>query len=754
MPSALGVLASRADQKEGWPALARYAKAARDHETRGLAYFVLGFREYQAHADDAAQADLDRALTTPFSLSDFAGYYRAAAARDAGKLDLSSQYLADFSARFPSSTLRVEALRLETFCLTGSGRPQDAIRILTAAPDRQREPALEYLLGQAYSKAGNLPEGARSFQEIYYRLPGSPEAAPSGAALKNLQLQLGPNYPLPSEELRTARANALEKEAQFEVALGEYTALLHDNPSSALAAQWRLGRDRCLMSLGRTNEAVLDLALTGWTGADVDAERGLLLVRGRARNGDEPGMRAALDDLSRAHPASAEYAAALDSASFFFLRQVDWMHASDFNQIIARQFPNSDLASKAEWEVAWAAYLAGQSDEAQHGFTAYLAQHPGSFRTPAALYWLGRLAEAGRPREARWFYGALQKRFGYYALRAQERLKLMEASPLHEPGASGTAGARSESRGGADLAQNAESAEEKGASGPKEASIPPGIAAEIGRTPALPGDFSFCPGSVPGAAERPALVLAALGLYDLATRDLRARLDGSGGARETARFRLDLARVNREQQKFEDATLNARRALPNYTDYGFSALPFDFWNLLYPEAFWDLVRQNARLNRVDPYLVMALIRQESGFNPKAVSGPGARGLMQLRSPTANQVAREQSPREPAAQRRRARSAGNLSSPNNNLRAGCRYLSEMTRDFSGNLEQALAAYNAGPERVRQWLSGHSYPEPAAFVESIPFPETRAYVEAVLRDQQIYRQLLGGTPPKFKVCAIHP
>jgi soluble lytic murein transglycosylase len=156
-----------------------------------------------------------------------------------------------------------------------------------------------------------------------------------------------------------------------------------------------------------------------------------------------------------------------------------------------------------------------------------------------------------------------------------------------------------------------------------------------------------------------------------------------------------------------------------------------------------LVRQNARSNRLDPYVVMALIREESGFNPKAASGANAHGLMQLLPQTARDVNRGSRPRG------RSRSGADLNDPNYNLRTGCRYLSDMVRQFNGSLEQALAAYNAGPDRVKQWLSGRSFSEPAAFVESIPFAETRAYVQAVLRDTEVYRRLMTENP-KFKPC----
>lgn len=118
--------------------------------------------------------------------------------------------------------------------------------------------------------------------------------------------------------------------------------------------------------------------------------------------------------------------------------------------------------------------------------------------------------------------------------------------------------------------------------------------------------------------------------------------------------------------------------------------------------------------------------------------------MQLLPKTAREIEREG--RGP---QRRPRAAGNLSNPNYNLRTGCHYLAEMVQEFNGSLEQALAAYNAGPDRVKQWLGGRSFPEPAAFVESIPFAETRAYVQAVLRDADVYRRLLTENL-KFKPC----
>jgi soluble lytic murein transglycosylase len=720
------VLAARAATRPGWVPLASYAQSTRDREVKGLAYLALGYREYQAGAYSAALDHLTRGAATGFSLADFAEYYRAAAARQGGQPDVAVQVLTGFKDRFPASVLGLDSTRLFAFCLIQSGRPQDAVRALEGVLTLHTQAPLEYVLGQAYEKAANLTEAARTLQEVYYRFSTSPEAAPSATLLKSLQLRLGANYPAPSEDLRATRAGALEKAGRLEAALDEYQALLKDNPTAASSFAWRLGRDRCLISLGRTGEALADLSAEGWPAGDIDAERILLMVRAHSRAHDENGMLAALDRMARLHAASSDYAAALDSASFFFLRQVDWARASTFKKTLAETFPTSGLAERAEWEVAWAAYLSGNADEAQRRFLAYAGHYPSSSRIPAALYWLGRLDEAAhQPDQARLLYRILEQRYrnNYYSLRADERSRGLTAS-----GATRGTSLDSPVSQSASLQPQIRAIAESTGSGTSRA----------------PDGVRLCAPGHATEAERPALTLAALGLTDLAEHDLRLGLQNGVGTEELAQLRLALARIEREREEYDAATYHVKRVVPNYPNLDFDVLPSEIWSLLYPEAFWDLVRRNAYANHLDPYLVMALIRQESGFDPKAVSGPGARGLMQLLPPTAKEVARG-----PRSNRVHPRAAGNLTDPGYNLRVGCRFFSEMIREFSGSVEQALAAYNAGPDRVKQWLSGHSLPEAAVFVESIPFPETRTYVETILRDQVIYRQLMAGKP-KFKPC----
>jgi len=95
----------------------------------------------------------------------------------------------------------------------------------------------------------------------------------------------------------------------------------------------------------------------------------------------------------------------------------------------------------------------------------------------------------------------------------------------------------------------------------------------------------------------------------------------------------------------------------------------------------------------------------------------------------------------------------LYGPAYNVRFGCAFLRELLKRYHGNAAEALAAYNAGPSRVDQWLSQRAFRDPQEFVESIPYLETRVYVKAVFADSGVYRQLVKGSP-EFAECSSRP
>ena len=150
--------------------------------------------------------------------------------------------------------------------------------------------------------------------------------------------------------------------------------------------------------------------------------------------------------------------------------------------------------------------------------------------------------------------------------------------------------------------------------------------------------------------------------------------------------------------------------------------------VLFPKRHWETIMEVS--DKADPLLVNSVIRQESAFNPQAHSRAGAMGLMQLIFPTARRFG--------------VRSRQALLGPEVNVRAGSRYLAGLIEEF-GTVEMALAAYNAGPDHVREWKKRYMTADPDLFVELIPYRETREYVRLVLRNYRVYKSLLSEAPP---------
>lgn len=147
-----------------------------------------------------------------------------------------------------------------------------------------------------------------------------------------------------------------------------------------------------------------------------------------------------------------------------------------------------------------------------------------------------------------------------------------------------------------------------------------------------------------------------------------------------------------------------------------------------PYPYAELIHREARRFGLDPALVAAVIDNESGFDPERRSPDGAVGLMQVMPATAALAAGELGDVDATAD--------GLRDPATNVRVGCWYLARLQRRYGGDLVAALAAYNAGPERVDAWRSLPRWRERSG-VDRIPVQETRSYVLLVLREYERYR-----------------
>ncbi|EKG31286.1 soluble lytic murein transglycosylase [Pseudomonas avellanae BPIC 631] len=164
---------------------------------------------------------------------------------------------------------------------------------------------------------------------------------------------------------------------------------------------------------------------------------------------------------------------------------------------------------------------------------------------------------------------------------------------------------------------------------------------------------------------------------------------------------------------------------------------WDDLDIRFPMARRDTLVREAKVRGLHSSWVFAITRQESAFMDDARSGVGASGLMQLMPATAKETARKFSIPLSSPQQ--------VLDPDTNIQLGAAYLSSVHAQFNGNRVLASAAYNAGPGRVRQWLKGANHLAFDVWVESIPFDETRQYVQNVLSYSVIYGQKLNSPQP---------
>ncbi len=706
-PANLRLLAAHATQRETWPQLRVYAESHAGTPWCGWAYFVLGYQEFQAKSYLQGAEDLGQAAKTGLSLDDFAVFYRASALREANRAADAATVLQDFASRFPRSQLRNQVLELRVNALLSSDQPQPAIDLLSVEPSVRTNPALALLLGQADQQGQHLPQAAAAFQNVSYNFPLSNQAKAAEDALTSLRRQLGPAYPEPALEIKTVRADALLKGSRYQDALDAYDDLLKSAPSSPMLVRWQLGQARCLVRLHRTADAMQALA-NHFVVAEDEAQRWALLVQVHAQQSDTGSMTVDLAALEAAYSTDAAYAEALSTAGSFYYRQFDWKNAAQNYQRLWDLFPQSPLLHDDGWRLGWCDYLLGDAKTAEV-IHAYLLKFPDSSHAPAALYWLGRVEEdKGAIAEARTLYALEVKRYAhtYYAPEAAAHLATLRT------------------RAGSVAASDDPTA------APLAAALIPVL------PPTNPPDLA-CAHITPSDAARPALILEALDLPNVEQEFLKATVAGENSSPE---LRLLLAATYAAQGNAAGGLFGALRTAPSYSQMAFSDLPEEFWNLLYPRAYSKLIETQARLNKLDPYLVMGLIRQESAFSLGALSVANARGLMQVMPQTAAETTRS-----------RVRTARRLLyDPNYNVRVGCMYLAKLLKEFDGKPEFAMAAYNAGDFRVKDWMKKYTFRDEGVFLESIPISATRAYVEQVLRDAEVYRQLLSGSP-RFAQCS---
>jgi soluble lytic murein transglycosylase len=228
--------------------------------------------------------------------------------------------------------------------------------------------------------------------------------------------------------------------------------------------------------------------------------------------------------------------------------------------------------------------------------------------------------------------------------------------------------------------------------------------------------------------------LLAAGLYDDAVNELRHAQRTWGGS---PAIDATIAWAYHRKGELRRAITIMRRAYPQFLSRGGEELPAEILQVIFPLTYWPSIQAQSAARGLDPYLIAALIAQESTFDPKVRSAANAWGLMQI---------------VPATGRRLARTLGirrfttpMLTNPETNIRMGTLFFSQLVRQFGGT-HYALASYNAGESRVVRWKAERPGLDEDEFIDDIPFPETQNYVKRILGTAEDYRRLYGGRGAK--------
>jgi soluble lytic murein transglycosylase len=512
--------------------------------------------------------------------------------------------------------------------------------------------------------------------------------------------------------------------ADLPAAADSLAVLARVDPSHPLTAQELMVRAHVLSDAGRTDDALHAIDLSaGAPGAEKIANvdraraRGMALYRARGRWTEAAKTLAECAATGGANAAEDAFhaARALSRAD----RDDDAIRGYEDVQ---RRFPKSRWGEQAAFFVPYLRMLHGEWKECAHGFDAYLRAHAGG-------------EDAGDARRD----GALCKLLEGDAKGARttfERLLDDESDPIASARMADMAALAALSDGDRThaVARWTDVVRARPLTWPAlvararlveaGAPVPPAIdRAEAPRDPPAPLVVSVPP---------PADMLHQLGLdadAEIAVREREPALTGGAGPRGTETLCAAYGELGRARRRYQIA-----QSLPStLLALAPGARTRWAWECAFPSPYADPVRDAEAAEKLPPGLLWAVMRQESGFDPDAVSPAHAVGLMQLLPETARPIAEELALPDDDAR---------LTSPPYAIRVGAHHLRRLLDRFHGGVALAVAAYNGGAESVERWLSRAPGMKLDEFVERIPFRETREYVARVMGNLARYGYLARG------------
>ena len=626
------------------------------------------------------------------NLADYALWLRGKALQQAGNHPEAMSVLSKLWTDFPASLHSTDAKLLWADSAIRSGSASRVPAELAQLIEDQ-QPAALVATAKAYEASGDHQNAAAYYRRTYFYGAGNEAAKEAETKLT----ALGQPLTAQSGEEQLARADKLFEAKKYAEATSAYSELSLRFGSTLTDGSKRA---RFLTAVARSGTLAVRPDLIDALNAD-DRETGYYeVVVGFAKLKKWPQARSIAEEMRQKFPNGKLTPKAYADAGYAARDAKNKGEETYFLNTALTVFPNAVEVAGAQFELAWLKHEAGNFAESSGMFVEHLARYANKDTTNRgkAGYWAARDSErAGKTDDACNLYESVIYRYAanWYGYQAQQRLASMKSQgkcgrviqlpTSHSPLANAVANLRTVT-----VAPET--------SGPEELS----------------------------RAKR-SDELSTIGLFDWAIDEL---VEAKKTANNSPKINLALAKHYRLKGDNVNALLALAKSYPDYSQMFPEEMGREEWDIFYPLTNWDQISAWAKHRNLDHYQVAGLIRQESVFNPRAKSPAKAYGLMQLILPTAQSVARKYGSAASI-------SIESLFLPALNIELGTAYMRDQLDKF-GRIEYMAVAYNAGPGRVPQWRSTLPM-EIDEFVEEIPFKETKAYVQGVIRNSAQYRRL---------------
>jgi soluble lytic murein transglycosylase len=619
------------------------------------------------------------------ALDDYADYLAAQADVQGGRPQAAVPLLAGFAERHPGSLFDAQApiLLANAYLAAGNGNAALAVLRPLQSGTLGAQVDFRYALAKAQQATGNSSAAAVLYRGIYLKYPLSPEA--SGAKTQLAAMSV----PLTAGE-RKQHADAMFNAKQYVEAAAEYRALQKTGSDLGQADKDALEIYAAVCDLRLKKLSKSDVEHLPVTGDDTAALK-MYMQSELARNmGKTDEHDALVAKMEVQYPQSRWLEEALYSGGNMYLLKQDGPKAAEEYMQLVQHFPHSTYAPSAHWHAAWLNYRQRHYPEAAKLMDEQITSYPAGTEIPGALYWRARLYEDIEHdfSQALNYYKTLNAAYvnSYYAILARQRIAVI---------------------------------------GQRAAVAPSPVLASV-RMLDDPQLTDVLPENDPHLIKARLLANAALNEYIRPEIQMSAT-SGQWGALAEAEIYESFGETTHALQAMK------RSKLPFFS-LPVSAVPMAYWQLIFPRPYWSQIEGDSKAQGLDPYLVASLIRQESEFDPQAVSRANAYGLMQLLPSTGKSMAKKEGEKHFAT--------GELLDPAENLRLGTMDLKRSIDHYGGQIEYALASYNAGDSPVHAWIAKDDYKDVPEWVESIPYSETREYVQGIIRNRELYRAVYAG------------